>query len=165
MRVRFVVYTVFAVGATCALANLGISAQTSGNGRSAIRSHLPYSIVDNYVDPSLGSGDPDRRFISVFMDGKRFSRDVLLKTFKAIASRFPAPELLYINLGTSREEVQTKKKRLLGLTTADPPAPTPANGTRISNATGQSAVFVRREDGTASVIISSGNDWEEVEVK
>lgn len=72
---------------------------------------LRYVIVHNEVDPSLGRGDSDRRFVEALMDPRSFSKKNVAVLGRLVSNRFAAPALLYINIFTSLNDVETPEER------------------------------------------------------
>lgn len=132
-----------------------------------------YAVFDNYVEPSLGDGDQDRRCIEAFMNDGWFSKVNLIWMYKLIAKQYPNPTLLFVTVSTDKAEVGTPKTRAEPRIHISYPSETkPRNGKLsrddVSQATrfdGQWAAFVRRSDGSVLLRIRSGNDHDEVEFR
>lgn len=139
-------------------ASMDISAQEHhGKQSPAFRSPFRYVIVNNEIDSSLGGDVPERRFIEVLMDSRAFSKKNLTILFQLVSERFSSPKLLYINVFTDLEDVETPEERdkpKTSLTYSSGPTPK------------ASATFVRLVNTKARFIITFGNgDKEEVELK
>jgi hypothetical protein len=56
------------------------------------------------------NGAENRRFIEVLMDNKAFSERNLKEMFRLLAARFPAPQVLHIDVYTNLEDVSTPEE-------------------------------------------------------
>jgi hypothetical protein len=123
----------------------------------ASRSPFRYVIVSNQFDPALGKGDKNRRFVEVLLDGKSFSKENLIALFKLVSKRFPKPNLLFVNVFTSLEDIETPEEREQGKTSE----------TDDSNAPNQSdlAVFTRNGKNMFFYMYGANGDFDEVEIK
>lgn len=132
-----------------------------------------YAVFDNYVDPSLGDGDQDRRCIEVFVNDGWFSKAHLIRMYRQIAKEYPNPILLFVTVSTDKAEVGTPKTRAepkIHISYSPVAEPTKSKLPRGEKSlptrfVGQWASFVRRSDGSVLLRIRSGNDHDEAEFR
>jgi hypothetical protein len=131
---------------------------TQSNTQSkTFRSPFRYVIVSNKSDPAISRKDENRRFVEVLLDGKSFSKENLIALFKLVSRRFPKPNLLYVNLFTSLEDIETPEEREQGkFSDSDD-----ANASNQSD----SAVFIRNGNKMFFYLYAANGDFEEVEIK
>ncbi len=91
--------------------NMTGMAQKARMGQERIRAAPRYVIVYDTVDPSLGEGDSDRRFLEILMDSRSFSKGNVAVVGELVSNRFLDPSLLYINIFTSLYDVETPEER------------------------------------------------------
>lgn len=136
---------------------MDVSAQQRPEKRILVfRSPFRYVIVHNEIDPSLGGTDSERRFIEVLIDNKSFSKKNLIMLIQLISERFPSPGLLYVNVFSNLEDVETPEER-----------EKPKTSNTYSSSPNQkvTATFVRLPNNKMRLTITHNGDHEEVEVK
>ena len=121
------------------------------------RSPFRYAIVSNKIDPAISRKDETRRFVEVLLDGKSFSKENLITLLKLVSKRYPKPHLLYVNVFTSLEDVETPEER----------EQSKISGSDNSSASNQSdlAVFIRTKEKSFFYIYFADGDFDEVEIK
>ena len=135
--------------------------RSSKDPRAATR----YVIIDNHLDPPIDLTDSEGRFVEILLADKSFGKDNLIDVFRLISKRFPKPELLFVNVFTSLEYIQTPEERDLG-GMSDSPSAVSTKSRKIGppSLLGNRATFVRRVDGSVRLIINSRNGESEVMV-
>ncbi len=113
--------------------------QSSPGTNIKYRSPIRYVVVYDRVDPSLGPEDSESRFVEVLIDNKNFSEKSIKRLAGLICTRFAVPTVMYINIYTNLEDVQTPEERdEVLLAHGRSAGPTPSNR----------ATIVRRAGGT-----------------
>lgn len=126
--------------------------RSAGEKEPAIR----YVIVHNEIDPSLGEGDSERRFVEILMDSRVFTKRNVAVLGERVSKRFLNPSLLYINVFTSLDDVETPEER---------------DGPKISNSASDgpnrkaTATCVRINNNLRCLIYFADGKHDEVQVK
>ncbi len=126
-------------------------------------SPIKYVIVANKIDPTLGRGDEDRRFVEILINPRSFSKVHLKKVFGLISKRFPEPRLLFVNVFSNLDDVQTPEERERGAIAIDPPPATKTAAKSVTSRINARATFVRRNDGYTRLIVHYPSGASEIE--
>ena len=78
------------------------------------RSPFRYVVVSNKVDPAINKQDVKRRFVTILLDKKSFSKENLIILFQLVAKRYPTPNLLNIDVYTDLEDIETPEEADMG---------------------------------------------------
>ena len=125
--------------------------------REDFRSPFRYVIVNERVEPSLGGNDEPRRFVEILLDAKKFSKENLTALFKLVAERYPKPELLFVQVYTSLEDIDTPEEADLGKTSG--------GGNSAAPNLSDSAVFTRSRERSFYYMNFADGKTEEVKIK
>ena len=136
---------------------MNVNAQNRSKPRKdeVFRSPFRYVIVSDKFDPKIGEGDDDRRFIEILMDKKSFSKKNLITLFQLVAKRYPKPALLYIDVFTNLDDIETPEE-------SEQPK---LSGTRGAKMPTNNAIFTRANNKMFFYIYFGNGDFEEVEMK
>lgn len=123
---------------------------------------VKYVFVDNRIDPSRGVGDAESRFVEVLIDNKSFGKQNLIDMFRLVSKRFENPVLLFVNVFTRLNDIQTPEERDLGGNSDDDPVRSTRTPRVIVHGFNDRATFVRRSDGTVRLIMNYRNGESEI---
>lgn len=134
-----------------------------GNGQTTqvkvnsetFRSPFRYVIVNNKTDPAISRKDEPRRFVEVFLDSKSFTKENLITLLKLVSKRYPKPNLLYIDVFASLEDIETPEER----------EQSKISNTEGGELTSDHAIFIRTREKSFFYIYFANGDFDEVEIK
>lgn len=121
------------------------------------RSPFRYAIVANDVDPAIDRRDEARRFVEVLINKPAFSKENLTTLFWLVSKRFPKPNLLFIDVFISLDDVQTPEERDRGLTSGG----ASSSGPNLQD----TAIFTRSGKKMSFIIAWADGGYLEVEMK
>jgi len=115
------------------------------------RSPFRYVIVSNKIDPPVNKKDEKRRFVEVLLDKKAFTKENLITLFQLVSKRFPKPSVLFVNVYTDLEDVETPDERDLGKWSEDfnvsADIPNPQNRAIFTRYKNEMEIIMKYADG------------------
>ncbi len=122
------------------------------------RSPFRYVIVSNKLDPAVSQKDETRRFVEVLLDKKSFSKENLILLFRLISTRFPKESILFVNVYTDLEDIETPEERDIGKISE-------LSGSILAPNPQDSAIFTRSRNEKNIIMNFANGDYDEIELK